>query len=126
MNVFSARKATPKLFPVLSRFSYPLQLDHNSVTKGVACIMSTVGKGVGRYCRCRKFYCKIVDNLISKAAALGVVRQPQTVICNFETALISTVQARFKSVHIQGCYFYFCQTVLRKVAKLGMQIRYLH
>ncbi|KRZ12187.1 hypothetical protein T4B_10026 [Trichinella pseudospiralis] len=84
------------------KIKYPLQLDHNSVTKGVACIMSTVGKGV------------------------GVVRQPQTVICNFETALISTVQARFKSVHIQGCYFYFCQTVLRKVAKLGMQIRYLH
>ncbi|KRX87505.1 hypothetical protein T4E_1938 [Trichinella pseudospiralis] len=120
MNVFSARKATPKLFPVLSRFS-PVSC---SVIPLV--YRSTVGKGVGRYCRCRKFYCKIVDNLISKAAALGVVRQPQTVICNFETALISTVQARFKSVHIQGCYFYFCQTVLRKVAKLGMQTRYLH
>ncbi|KRY88662.1 hypothetical protein T4D_13449 [Trichinella pseudospiralis] len=99
MNVFSARKATPKLFPVLSRFS-PVSC---SVIPLV--YRSTVGKGV---------------------AALGVVRQPQTVICNFETALISTVQARFKSVHIQGCYFYFCQTVLRKVAKLGMQTRYLH
>ncbi|KRX74723.1 hypothetical protein T06_6643 [Trichinella sp. T6] len=40
-------------------------------------------------------YREIFDNLILKAAALGVVLQPQTVICDFETALIRTLLATF-------------------------------
>ncbi|KRX77067.1 hypothetical protein T06_3034 [Trichinella sp. T6] len=71
-------------------------------------------------------YHEIFDNLILKAAALGVVLQPQTVICDFETALIPAVQASFPGVQIQGCYFHFCQAVLRKVAELGLRTRYLH
>ncbi|KRY26610.1 Retrovirus-related Pol polyprotein from type-2 retrotransposable element R2DM, partial [Trichinella spiralis] len=64
---------------------------------------------------------EIFDNLILKAAALGVVFQPQTVICDFETALIPAVQASFPGVQMQGCYFHFCQAVLRKVAELGLR-----
>ncbi|KRY45209.1 hypothetical protein T03_1233 [Trichinella britovi] len=60
-------------------------------------------------------YREIFDNLILKAAALGVVLQPQTVICDFETALIPALQGTFPGVNIQGCYFHFCQAVLRKV-----------
>ncbi|KRZ02337.1 hypothetical protein T11_2656 [Trichinella zimbabwensis] len=70
-------------------------------------------------------YCEIFDNLISKATALGVVLQPQTVICDFETALIHAVQGLFPGVNIQGCYFHFCQAVLRNVAEPGLQTRYL-
>ncbi|KRX58732.1 hypothetical protein T06_14066, partial [Trichinella sp. T6] len=69
---------------------------------------------------------EIFDNLFLKAAELGVVLQPQTVICDFETALIPAVQASFPGVQIQGCYFHFCQAVLRKVAELGLRTRYLH
>ncbi|KRX18518.1 hypothetical protein T07_6660 [Trichinella nelsoni] len=71
-------------------------------------------------------YCEIFDTLIVKAAALGVVLQPQTIICDFETALIPAVQASFPGVQVQGCYFHFCQAVLRKVADLGLRTRYLH
>ncbi|KRZ48692.1 hypothetical protein T02_10433, partial [Trichinella nativa] len=71
-------------------------------------------------------YNEIFDNLILNAAALGVVLQPQTVIYDFETALIPAVQASFPGVQIQGCYFHFCQAVLRKVAELGLRTRYLH
>ncbi|KRZ15892.1 hypothetical protein T11_17394 [Trichinella zimbabwensis] len=70
-------------------------------------------------------HCENFDNLIVKAAALGVVLQPQTVICDFETALIPAVQGSFPGVHVQGCYFHFCQAVLRKVADLGLRSRYL-
>ncbi|KRY23978.1 hypothetical protein T12_2300 [Trichinella patagoniensis] len=61
-------------------------------------------------------------------AALGVVLQPQTIICDFETALIPAVQGSFPGVHLQGCYFHFCQAVilLQKVADLGLRTRYLH
>ncbi|XP_003382212.1 conserved hypothetical protein [Trichinella spiralis] len=48
------------------------------------------------------------------AAALGVVLQPQTVICDFEFALIPLMQRAFPGIHIQGCYFHFCQAVLWK------------
>ncbi|KRX31512.1 hypothetical protein T05_11283, partial [Trichinella murrelli] len=40
-------------------------------------------------------YREIFDNLILKAAALGVVLQTQTVICDFETALIPALQGTF-------------------------------
>ncbi|KRZ01233.1 hypothetical protein T11_6525 [Trichinella zimbabwensis] len=71
-------------------------------------------------------YCEIFDNLISKATAFGVVLQPQTVICDFETALIPAVQGSFPAVNIQGCYIHFCPAVLRKVAEPGLQTRYFH
>ncbi|KRY12711.1 hypothetical protein T12_1275 [Trichinella patagoniensis] len=53
-------------------------------------------------------YREIFDNLILKAAALGVVLlKPQTVICDFETALIRTLLATFPGVHIQALFNYF-------------------
>ncbi|XP_003382167.1 conserved hypothetical protein [Trichinella spiralis] len=65
-------------------------------------------------------YREIFDNLILKAAALGVVLHPQKVICDFETALIPALQGTFPGVNIQGCYFHFCQAVMRKVTELGI------
>ncbi|KRX48900.1 hypothetical protein T05_8341 [Trichinella murrelli] len=71
-------------------------------------------------------YCEIFDTLIVKAAALGVVLQPQTIICDFGTAFIPEVQGSFPGVLVQDCYFHFCQVVLRKVADLELRTRYLH
>ncbi|KRX55140.1 hypothetical protein T09_6771, partial [Trichinella sp. T9] len=58
-------------------------------------------------------YREIFDNLILKAATLGVVLQSQTIICDFEFALIPLMQMTFRGIHMQRCYFYFCQAVLR-------------
>ncbi|KRY28627.1 hypothetical protein T01_9376 [Trichinella spiralis] len=71
-------------------------------------------------------YREIFDNLILKAATLGVVLQPQTVISDFETALIPALQGTFPGVSMQGCYFRFCQAVLRKVTDLGMRTSYIN
>ncbi|KRZ13084.1 hypothetical protein T11_12398 [Trichinella zimbabwensis] len=61
------------------------------------------------------------NNLMLKPAALELaVLQPQTIICDFETALIPAVQKSFLAVHIQGCLFYFGQVVLQKVTYLGI------
>ncbi|KRZ61480.1 hypothetical protein T02_5742 [Trichinella nativa] len=49
-------------------------------------------------------YREIFDHLILKAAALGVVLQSQTVICDFETALIPALQGTFPGVHIHGTH----------------------
>ncbi|KRZ65241.1 hypothetical protein T10_4418, partial [Trichinella papuae] len=56
------------------------------------------------------------------AAVLG----PQTIICDFETALIPALQGTFLGAYIQGCYFHFCQAVLRKVTDLRMRSSYIH
>ncbi|KRX90089.1 hypothetical protein T4E_8436 [Trichinella pseudospiralis] len=51
---------------------------------------------------------------------------PQTVICDFETALIPALQGTFPGFYIQGCYFHFFQAVLRKVTDLGTRTSYIH
>ncbi|KRZ71904.1 hypothetical protein T10_2445 [Trichinella papuae] len=71
-------------------------------------------------------YCEIVNNLMLKEAVLGVVLQALTIICDFETALIPAVQGSFPGAYIQGCYFHFCQAVLRRVTDLGMRTRYIY
>ncbi|KRX73571.1 hypothetical protein T4E_9206, partial [Trichinella pseudospiralis] len=47
--------------------------------------------------------------LISRTAALEVSLNPDTIICNFETALIIVIQGYFPNARVHGCYFHFCQ-----------------
>ncbi|KRZ65374.1 hypothetical protein T08_11649, partial [Trichinella sp. T8] len=63
-------------------------------------------------------YREIFDNLILKAAALGVVLQPQTVICDFETALVPALQGTFPRL------FPFLPS--SSAEGLGMRTSYIH
>ncbi|KRX51250.1 hypothetical protein T09_6570, partial [Trichinella sp. T9] len=49
---------------------------------------------------------------------------PQTIICDFETALIPAIQGYFPNKRVKGCYFQLCQAVHRKVGELGLKTRY--
>ncbi|KRY02976.1 hypothetical protein T12_9272, partial [Trichinella patagoniensis] len=40
--------------------------------------------------------------------------------------LIPLMQRTFQGIHMQSCYFYFCQAVLWKVTDLGMRTSYIH
>ncbi|KRX12600.1 hypothetical protein T07_10087 [Trichinella nelsoni] len=71
-------------------------------------------------------YRRIFDDLILKAAALGMVLQAQTIICDFESALIPLMQRIFPRIHMQSCYSHFCKAVLWKVTDLGMCTSYIH
>ncbi|KRX12415.1 hypothetical protein T07_8104, partial [Trichinella nelsoni] len=55
---------------------------------------------------------------------LEVDLNPDTIICDFETALIPAIQGYFPNTRVQGCYFHFCQAVHRKVGELGLKTRY--
>ncbi|KRY03742.1 hypothetical protein T12_12266, partial [Trichinella patagoniensis] len=57
---------------------------------------------------------KIVPEWYQNGGSVRVVLQSKTVIYDFETALIPALQGTFPGVNIQGCYFHFCQAVLRK------------
>ncbi|KRX52339.1 hypothetical protein T09_8734 [Trichinella sp. T9] len=59
-----------------------------------------------------------------KAAVLEVDINPDTIICDFETALIPAIRGYFPNTRVQGCYFHFCQAVHRKVGELGLKTRY--
>ncbi|KRZ85073.1 hypothetical protein T08_12192 [Trichinella sp. T8] len=65
-----------------------------------------------------------VAALLNKVAVIGVNLNPQTIICDFETALIPAIQGYFPNTRVQGCYFHFCQAVHRKVGELGLKARY--
>ncbi|KRX80019.1 hypothetical protein T06_10816 [Trichinella sp. T6] len=69
-------------------------------------------------------YGYIFQALIDKAAVLEVDLNPYTIICDFETALIPAIRGYFPNTRVQGCYFYFCQAVHRKVGELGLKTRY--
>ncbi|KRX86684.1 hypothetical protein T4E_693 [Trichinella pseudospiralis] len=76
------------------------------------------------YCLCTDkdigTYGFIFQALISRTAALEVDLDPDTIICNFETALIPAIQGYFQNARIQGCYLNFFQAVHRKVGELGL------
>ncbi|KRX61351.1 hypothetical protein T06_14143 [Trichinella sp. T6] len=59
-------------------------------------------------------YGSIFQALINKAAVLEVDLNPDTIIFDFETALIPLIQDYFVNTRVQGCYFRFRQAVLRK------------
>ncbi|KRZ05543.1 hypothetical protein T11_1298 [Trichinella zimbabwensis] len=46
---------------------------------------------------------------------------PDSIICDFETALIPVIRGYFPNTRVRGCYFQFCQEVHRKVSELGLR-----
>ncbi|KRY09304.1 hypothetical protein T12_686 [Trichinella patagoniensis] len=71
-----------------------------------------------------EWYQRLFTIHVFMAGKISLIRQ--TIISDFQTALIPAVQGSFPGVHVQGCYFHFCQAVLRKVADLELRTRYLH
>ncbi|KRZ83135.1 hypothetical protein T08_5119, partial [Trichinella sp. T8] len=64
-------------------------------------------------------------SIIDDNAAIHVVKlNPESIIHDFETALIPAIQGYFLNTQVQGCYFHFCQAVHRKVGELGLKTRY--
>ncbi|KRZ00789.1 hypothetical protein T11_9283 [Trichinella zimbabwensis] len=55
------------------------------------------------------------------AVVLEVDLNPDSIICDFETALIPVIRGYFPNTRVRGCYFQFCQEVHRKVSELGLR-----
>ncbi|KRX31788.1 hypothetical protein T05_6860, partial [Trichinella murrelli] len=71
-------------------------------------------------------YSRIFEVLHSKAEELGVQLEPAKFVCDFETALIPAIQGNFPNTQVQGCFFHFCQAVLRQVGRLGLRTDYMN
>ncbi|KRX98844.1 hypothetical protein T4E_5788 [Trichinella pseudospiralis] len=74
-------------------------------------------------------YSRIFKVLHSKAKELGVQLDPAKFVCDFETALMPTIQGDFPNTRVQGSFFHFCQAVLRqeirKTVKMLMALAFL-
>ncbi|KRY45231.1 hypothetical protein T03_8571, partial [Trichinella britovi] len=71
-------------------------------------------------------YSRIFEVLHSKAEELGVQLEPAKFVCDFETALIPAIQGNFPNTQVQGCFFHFCQALLRQVGRLGLRNDYIN
>ncbi|KRX13125.1 hypothetical protein T07_1960 [Trichinella nelsoni] len=71
-------------------------------------------------------YSRIFEVLLSKAEELGAQLDPAKFVWDFETNLIHTIQGNFPNIQVQGCFFHFCQAVLRQVGRLGIRTAYMN
>ena len=50
--------------------------------------------------------------------------EPETVIADFELAIKQAIQLNCSTSTYQGCYYHFCQAIMRKIQEIGLQIQY--
>ncbi|KRZ04058.1 hypothetical protein T11_266 [Trichinella zimbabwensis] len=74
--------------------------DLRRLVPAVYCLCT--GKDIGTY----RY---VSQALLNKAAVLRLNLNPETIICDFETALIPAILDHFLNTRVQGCYFHFCQ-----------------
>ena len=56
--------------------------------------------------------------------AFGINLAPTTIVSDFELGILQAAKAVFPAVVTKGCYFHFCQALLRKLQQLGLQTQY--
>ena len=65
-------------------------------------------------------YKRLIDAVQRIAANLNLVFQPPEVMMDFEAAMLSAIEDKFRSgTRIRGCYFHYAQSIWRKVQNLG-------
>ena len=69
-------------------------------------------------------YKRFFNLLKERACSLELQLQPTNIIGDFELAIQQPVLLTFPLANFQGCYYHFCQVLLRKVQTLGLQVQY--
>ena len=72
----------------------------------------------------RDTYQRMLTLVKQKATSLGTVLDPPAFLADFELAIKQAVQLAFPTAEYQGCYFHFCQSLMRRVQRLGLQVQY--
>ena len=50
--------------------------------------------------------------------------QPQTWLIDFEAGMIAALQVEYPGLLVMGCYFHFCQSIVRKLQTLQLMPTY--
>ncbi len=75
--------------------------------------------------RTREVYNHIFTKLQEYFQNKNLFFQPKTILCDFEQALLNSLNNCFQNTRIQGCYFHFCQSIYRKIQSLGLSSAYM-
>ncbi|CAF1393552.1 unnamed protein product [Rotaria sordida] len=67
---------------------------------------------------------QIYQQMVNEIIQLAPARQPQRVMMDFEKATINVFNHIFPAVELSGCYFHFCQNVLRFLQTHGFKQKY--
>ena len=60
-------------------------------------------------------YTEGIRLLKDHAVQLGVVLNPSTISCDFESGLLPALSTEFGATRVHGCHYHFCQCIYRKV-----------
>ena len=69
-------------------------------------------------------YRQILQVVKRRIRQLGSRWRPRLMICDFEQALISSLETEFPNAEVRGCYFHFLQNLWKHVQTLGLSIPY--
>ena len=70
-------------------------------------------------------YERVFTLLAEKAqTTFGILIAPSVVVSDFELGIMQAARAVFPAVTSKGCYFHFCQALIRKLQQLGLQTAY--
>lgn len=72
-----------------------------------------------------ELYKKLFSNFVQNCKNLGYILTPNLIICDFELALINSIEIIFPDVLIKGCYFHFTQAIWKHVQQLGLKRSYV-
>ena len=72
-----------------------------------------------------QLYNDVFSELILQAAMKGVTLRPTTVVSDFETGLLTSVKQVFPAAKHRGCYFHFCQAVIRNLGRHSVRELYM-
>jgi len=68
-------------------------------------------------------YVRLLRLLKQEAAARNLHLQPNAIHIDFEQAVVQSVTTEL-GIHPTGCLFHYCQSILRHVQHLGLQVAY--
>ena len=71
-----------------------------------------------------EYLLKSSEILVLKARQLGFNIKPNEILTDFEIVIIQAIQLVFPSTTVKGCYFYFTQSINRKINTMGLQTLY--
>ena len=65
-------------------------------------------------------YDDLFQALQDKLNELNLNADPDTIICDFETAVIQSIENIFGDIEVQGCFYHLTQSTYRKVQDLQL------
>lgn len=72
----------------------------------------------------RETYSRMFELLKTHARSMGKTFDPPTFQLDFEVSMLKSIEARFPTATVKGCYFHFAQCLWRKVQELGLSSHY--